>query len=631
MDGWDELGGADVTETPEVYDEMADSALEAIEPVEVPETMDMPEPVESSFEFSDAAPEMPEESYVDSVMDSVEPEALEFEDEIPEAEPQFEEMPIEEPQIDEPAIEEPQIEEQIEVFDPEPQPEMVSEVAEIEPEVMDVAPEVTEPAPEEAQIQEWAEGETVDPHEALNNMSEYMNAHNYGIHDYGTYSQDPEWQALNRDLQLANGMEVTGPVDNIEPLDDNFEIPEPQPEEIEQSYVDSVMDSVEPEDLDFEDEIPETPEVQEIPEEAQIEESDIEVFDPEPQPETVQEVMDEAPEEVQEPQEWTEGETIEIEHEEVPQEWSEGQEIQIEHDEIPQEVSEKLDPHEALDNMYEYMAAHNYGLDDYATYSQDPEWQALNRDLQQANGIEVESIEQAAETVEAMDALEAVEAVEPRVFDEFEQKVLEENPEFYETGQFYQQGINEFGYEGTCGPTSQANALNELLGSNNLTENKILEIARDNHLCCMEGEPGELGGTSTEQFMELYDKVNEQLGDKFDTELFEYGNALGAEQVAERLESGDVVNVAVDACSLWNQPREYVNEMGVRQDDFNSDHWITVTGVNRGDGGDIKGFEIIDSGGGESYVSLDKYNEMCFGTPEHKVLDPTCIVVSKKA
>lgn len=253
MDGWDELGGADVTETPEVYDEMVDSALEAIEPVEVPETMDMPEPVESSFEFSDAAPEMPEESYVDSVMDSVEPEALEFEDEIPEAEPQFEEMPIEEPQIDEPAIEEPQIEEQIEVFDPEPQPEMVSEVAETEPEVMDVAPE------------------------------------------------------------------VTGPVDNIEPLDDNYEIPEPQPEEIEQSYVDSVMDSVEPEDLDFEDEIPETPEVQEMPEEAQIEESDIEVFDPEPQPEAVQEVMDEAPEEVQEPQEWTEGETIEIVHEEVPE------------------------------------------------------------------------------------------------------------------------------------------------------------------------------------------------------------------------------------------------------------------------------------------------------------------------
>ena len=294
MDGWDELGGADVTETPEVYDEMVDSALEAIEPVEVPETMDMPEPVESSFEFSDAAPEMPEESYVDSVMDSVEPEALEFEDEIPEAEPQFEEMPIEEPQIDEPAIEEPQIEEQIEVFDPEPQPEMVSEVAETEPEVMDVAPEVTEPAPQEAQIQEWAEGETVEI----------------------DHEEAPQEWAEDQMVEIEHD---DTPQETSETLDDNFEIPEPQPEEIEQSYVDSVMDSVEPEDLDFEDEIPETPEVQEIPEEAQIEESDIEVFDPEPQPETVQEVMDEAPEEVQEPQEWTEGETIEIEHEEVPE------------------------------------------------------------------------------------------------------------------------------------------------------------------------------------------------------------------------------------------------------------------------------------------------------------------------
>ena len=55
-----------------------------------------------------------------------------------------------------------------------------------------------------------------------------------------------------------------------------------------------------------------------------------------------------------------------------------------------------------------------------------------------------------------------------------------------------------------------------------------------------------------------------------------------------------------------------------------------MTGVQRLDDGTIKGFDIIDSGGGENYVSLDKYNDMCFGTEEHRVIDPTCIVLSKK-
>ncbi len=44
---------------------------------------------------------------------------------------------------------------------------------------------------------------------AMNNMSDYMNAHNYGREDYAEYSQDPEWQKLNADLQRSLGMEVT--------------------------------------------------------------------------------------------------------------------------------------------------------------------------------------------------------------------------------------------------------------------------------------------------------------------------------------------------------------------------------------------------------------------------------------
>ena len=71
------------------------------------------------------------------------------------------------------------------------------------------------------------------------------------------------------------------------------------------------------------------------------------------------------------------------------------------------------------------------------------------------------------------------------------------------------------------------------------------------------------------------------------------------------------------------------NSMGIPCDDFYSDHWITVTGVQRDELGNIQGFDIIDSGGGVNYVDADKYHEMCFGTDEHRVIDPTAIVVSK--
>ena len=243
-----------------------------------------------------------------------------------------------------------------------------------------------------------------------------------------------------------------------------------------------------------------------------------------------------------------------------------------------------------------------------------------------------------AETTEGVDMpadVETQETVEditetPRVFDDFENSVLEGKPDFYDTGSFYEQGINEFGYQGTCGPTSQANALNKLFDTNEFTENKVLNVAVDNNLCSMDSSPENCGGTTTEQFMELYDKMNEQMDGKIDTQLFEYDNALDVNNVASKLDEGCVLNVAVDANALWDQPRDYVNSMGIPCDDFYSDHWITVTGVHRDELGNVQGFDIIDSGGGVDYVSADKYHEMCFGTDEHRVIDPTAIVVSKK-
>ena len=505
--------------------------------------------------------------------------------------------------------------------------------------------------------------------------------------EWDEYSSDID-TTESLDVADDSSMDFSETVDVSETLDSAEDLSITEVPDIEEaSYVDDVMDSVSAEDIAFDDEVA-------IEEDYELLEESYEVSDSFEDESTVLEAMDdvdvdnvqfddtieEATEQVEESYEATPNSEIEILQEDGSVDTLENIQEQLESeaetveqveesydvapnseveilqenesidtlddvqnqiletpDEVEQfdetvdeavEVQEQLDPHEALSNMSEYMNAHNYGMEDYETYSQDPEWQALNRDLQVANGIE--PTDYPIDIPNAVDNGELIPEVVEREFDDFEKSILEQNPEFYDTGSYYQQGINEFGYQGTCGPTSQANAINQLFGTNEMTENKVLSVAIDNNLCQTHGALDNCGGTSTEQFMELYNKMKEQLGDKFDTELYEYGNVLDANQVAERLENGDVINVAVDACALWDQPREYTNFLGVRQDDFYSDHWITVTGVERMDNGTIKGFDIIDSGGGESYVSLDKYNDMCFGTDEHRVIDPTCIVLSKK-
>jgi len=262
-----------------------------------------------------------------------------------------------------------------------------------------------------------------------------------------------------------------------------------------------------------------------------------------------------------------------------------------------------------------------------------PEMQGHN--LDEGGDTPVNKIPETGETNEETSeplpgVSEAVEEKPIREYDNFEQSVKVEKPEFYESGRFFEQGINEYGYQGTCGPTSQANAINKVLGTNEFTENKILKIAVDNNMCETNGFPEECGATTTGQLMDLYNIVNAQTGGKIETKLLEYDNALNLNETAALLDEGAVLNVAVDSYRLWDQQRDYSDPIGSYTQDFASDHWITVTGARRDEQGNIAGFEIVDSGGGKNYVPAKQYQEMCFGTEDHKVIDPTSIVITKK-
>lgn len=170
------------------------------------------------------------------------------------------------------------------------------------------------------------------------------------------------------------------------------------------------------------------------------------------------------------------------------------------------------------------MAEYDYGKEDYAEYSQDPEYQEINDRLLEKDGldsVEYDTVEMSdnefteaeAETTKTSDETsgeftdemsdnEFTEAAEEisetpdeangefsgdlpeneihedneeinMVFDdmandeaelpgdlsgfvddsEFEDLVKADAPEYYESGTFYDQGINEYGFEGTCDPT----------------------------------------------------------------------------------------------------------------------------------------------------------------------------------
>ena len=513
---------------------------------------------------------------------------------------------------------------------------------------------------------------------ALDNMTEYMAEHNYGLDDFETYSQDPEWQQLNNELLESDGREPIDYSENVETsaMDsmteymyehnygrDDFETYSQDPEW--QQLNNDLLQEMGREPIDYSENV-ETSAMDSMTEymyEHNYGRDDFETYSQDP-------------------------------------EWQ-----QLNNDLLQEMGREPIDYSEnvetsTMDSMTEYMYEHNYGLDDFETYSQDPEWQQLNNDLLQEMGREpidygetgetfiedtgyndipeseqsildimdnvevddMESLDDALDNdlakpdfsveewmndvsdptldeafelddvvenptvVEELENVEAPYDIEHNV--EFAESLLEDRPELAEmfrNGEFFEQGNNEHGFEGTCGETTQANTLNKLLGTNEITENDVLNIAVDKNLCEVDVlDPANSGGTSTEQFMQLYDEMNHRVGDKLNIELFDYDDALGIDDMASRIENGSVLNIAVDSYELWDQPRDITDTAHY------TDHWISVTGVDRRVDGGIIGFKIVDSGGGESYLDIDKFERCYYGAKDSPVIDPTCIVVSRK-
>lgn len=280
-----------------------------------------------------------------------------------------------------------------------------------------------------------------------------------------------------------------------------------------------------------------------------------------------------------------------------------------------------------------YMAEHNYGSMDYPQYSQDPEWQRLhaayleNPDVPIAVTPYDARIDAVAETTQlpSTPVQEYADVPAPEEMPEVEEPL---DPQDVITG-FYSQGNNEFGFTGTCGPTTIANGANRVLGEMRFTENNVLTEAIQNDLCdVVPGSPADSGGTSTGEFVQLYERINDLSGNRLNIETFDYDQVLSMDEVAQRLDAGSTVHVAVDADTLWGEST--AGMMGTPDISKATDHWITVTDAVRDEHGAVTGFRVIDSGGGVDYVDAATYQTMCYGSDHLHLDDPTCVVVSRK-
>lgn len=209
---------------------------------------------------------------------------------------------------------------------------------------------------------------------------------------------------------------------------------------------------------------------------------------------------------------------------------------------------------------------------------------------------------------------------------DMERELTEKNEVFENVS--YSQGQNDLGALGTCGPTSIANSLNRVTESTEYTENEVLHNAMDNNLCYKSDNPYSCGGTTTRDVVNIIDNVRNP-DDNIHTEVYEYDKALSVEDLANRLDDyGTVAMVGVDSATLWDQRGDVACSGLFQNTDSPSDHWITVDSPIRDEAGNLTGFNVIDSGGGVSEVSREKFEAMYKGDEGHTVSDPTVIIIS---
>ena len=146
---------------------------------------------------------------------------------------------------------------------------------------------------------------------------------------------------------------------------------------------------------------------------------------------------------------------------------------------------------------------------------------------------------------------------------------------------------------GACTPMTMINCLNKFNDNGDCTLTETLDLAyRLNLWNPSDGMSAEGIFITTAALNELHSTANSAA-------LF---GPKDCDELGDIIDKGLTAGVCVDSSMLWK---------GVR--DGYADHMIAVLETDRDSSGILRGFEIIDSGMGVTYVSADRYDECALG------------------
>ena len=160
---------------------------------------------------------------------------------------------------------------------------------------------------------------------------------------------------------------------------------------------------------------------------------------------------------------------------------------------------------------------------------------------------------------------------------------------------------------GACTPMTAINCLNKFNDNGECTLNETLDLAYRLGIWTPED------GMSAEGIFITIAALNDLHGTANTAALF---GPKDCDELGDIIDKGLTAGVCVDSSMLWKGSK-----------DGYADHMIAVLGTDRDIYGTLKGFEIIDSGMGMTYISADLYDEcalgnklgfvMIFGNPEN--------------
>ena len=173
----------------------------------------------------------------------------------------------------------------------------------------------------------------------------------------------------------------------------------------------------------------------------------------------------------------------------------------------------------------------------------------------------------------------------------FDNYMRKEAPKVYLTGEYTEQGVNQFGLYDTSSEAAIATAMNSIFGTTTYTENNVLRKALESGTC------SETGAQVPEQVAMLIEGMGQLTEDFVATEITEGGNIPDETELAWFILNGGRVIIPTMLYS--------------GQDGNTAIQWAVLTGAETDLMGNVLGFKIVDTmGNGSTMITLGRYREI---------------------